>query len=263
MPSKLFTEIAEISRNAALRAGEALKKRYGTVFTISIKPDAGLLTEVDLESEEIIISEIRKTRPADAILAEESGIVSELRGESSFRWIIDPLDGTTNFAHGVPHFAVSIGVEYEGNVVSGVVFNPMTGELFEAVKGKGATLNGKSVHVSGAEQIEESLLATGFSYQKGEIVDQELAVLSRVLHHVRAVRRIGSAALDLCYVAVGRFDGFWEYDLSPWDIAAGVLLVTEAGGKVSSMSGGPYLLEEGSIVASNGKIHQTLIEMLR
>lgn len=263
MPSKPLAEITEIARNAALRAGDTLKKRFGTVFTISSKPDAGLLTEVDLESEEIIISEIRKKRPSDAILAEEAGVVSEFRGESPFRWIIDPLDGTTNFVHGVPHFAISIGVECEGEVVCGVIFNPMTGELFEAVKGGGTTLNGKRMHVSGAELIDESLLATGFSYRKGEIVDHEVVVLSRVLHQVRAVRRFGSAALDLCYVAAGRFDGFWEYDLSPWDVAAGILLVAEGGGNVSNMNGGHYLLEEGSIVATNGKIHPALIEMLR
>jgi myo-inositol-1(or 4)-monophosphatase len=202
---------------------------------------------------------IRARHPGDDILAEEGG--AERHG-SERRWIIDPLDGTTNFAHGFPWFAVSIALEVSGEVVLGAVFNPHTHELFVAERGRGATLNGRSLHVSPTADIGKALLATGFAYDHKVSARNNYSQFERFQRAAQAVRRAGVASLDLACVAAGRFDGFWELQLKPWDVAAGVLLVEEAGGRVSDYAGAPMPLDRGQILASNGLLHARMQEIL-
>ena len=246
--------ILEIATQAAFRAGAILRARLGTDLQISKKGTIDLVTEADLEAERAIIDLIRSRFSDHEILAEEQGSQA---GSADCKWIIDPLDGTTNFAHGYRFFCVSIAVEIGGAVTVGVVFDPVTEELFTTIKGEGASLNGSPIRVSTQEQLIDSLLCTGFSYQSEEI-QSNLELFNRVIHQVRAVRRDGSAALDLCYVACGRFDGFWELSLNPWDVAAGTLMVQEAGGQLSGFDGSPCTIYDREILATNGRVHSAL-----
>jgi len=251
--------------SAALEAGSILRDGFGTTFKISSKKERhDLVTEFDIRSEQAIISHIKAQFPNHTFLAEESGeSSSELTSDSTVRWIIDPLDGTVNFAHSIPIFAVSIAAEVNGKLSCGVIYQPLLDELFVAEKGNGARLNGKQIQVSSTPNLRESFLVTGFPYSVSENTSTFVDNFHRFLKLGLPIRRLGSAALDLAYVSAGRFDGFWEIGLSPWDVAAGVLLIEEAGGKITQYSGDNYVITDKSIVATNSLIHNEIIEVLR
>lgn len=245
---------------AAREAGAFLKESVGKVRSVETKKgeERNLVSEIDRRSEQMIIGSIRKRYPAHGILAEESGG----SGSSEYVWVIDPLDGTTNFLHGLPIFCVTIGVQYRGAIVAGVVYDPNTDELFSAELGSGAFLNGTRIHVSGAADLIHSLLVTGFPYDIAQNPDHAVEHFVHFLMRARGIRRLGSAAIDLAYVAAGRFDGFWEVNLNPWDMAAGVLLVREAGGIVTGFGGEPHTIMKKQIAASNGMIHAAMLSVL-
>ena len=251
-----------VAIEAAREAGRFLKYSVGKVRNIEVKQGEvrNLVSEIDKGSEERIISIIRRHYPAHAILAEEGGGSAS---SSEYKWIIDPLDGTTNFLHGVPIFSVTIAIERKGEIVGGVTYDPNADELYTAERGSGAYLNGKRLRVSESSELVNSLLVTGFPYDLAARPGRTVEHFIRFLMEARGVRRLGSAALDLAFVAAGRFDGFWEVYLNPWDMAAGSLLVTEAGGKVSGYEGGPLDLYAKRIVASNGRIHERMVELLQ
>lgn len=242
-------------------AGRLLLEKYGRELHISKKGDIDLVTEADLASEALIIERIKSHFPKHAILAEESG-EAVIDGHSELKWIIDPLDGTTNFAHGYPCFCVTIALENNGEVVVGVTYDPTRDEMFSAERGRGASLNNKPVRVSRCEGLSEALLVTGFPYDIKRREDFARH-LTQFLLQSRGVRRDGSAAIDMAYVACGRFDGFWEEGLNPWDMAAGVLLIEEAGGQVSSYDGSQLSIYSPPILASNGLIHRQMSAILQ
>lgn len=244
---------------AAYEGGGILRSCLGNLSSIGKKGAIDLVTEADLGSEKQIIQTIRSRFPDHAVLAEESG---ENPGEPDCQWIIDPLDGTTNYAHQIPIFAVSIAFSYREEVVVGVVLNPVSGELFTAVKGKGAELNGRAIHVSESRDVSESLLVTGFPYDFKEIIDSVMGRFKSCLRASRGVRRLGAAALDLCFVACGRFDGFWEENLKPWDTAAGMVIAAEAGGRVTDFKGKAFDVQDREILATNGSIHREMMSLL-
>jgi len=235
-----------------------LREHLDTDFKVFKKGIVNLVTEVDLKAEKAILERIRRNFPDHNILSEEHG-TSE--GEVDYRWVIDPLDGTTNYSHRYPVFCVSIALEHAGQTILGIVYNPMSEEMFTAERGQGAFLNGKRVHVSAADSLIESLLCTGFSYDRDH-VKSNLELFNKACMTAQAVRRDGSAALDLCYVACGRFDGFWELTLHPWDVAAGKLIIEEAGGCVTNIKGEPCTHYDPAIIASNGRIHAALTELV-
>jgi myo-inositol-1(or 4)-monophosphatase len=253
--------VLELAVRLAREAGAIQRERYETDFEIRTKSASiDLVTEVDQACEALIVAAIGAERPSDAILAEEGGGAD--REGAEWRWIIDPLDGTTNFAHGYPRFCVSIGVERHDEREVGVVYDPLLDELYTAIRGEGAQLNGRTLRVSAEPDFGNSLLATGFAYDIRKTMEDNLNHFAHVIKQARAVRRDGSAALDLCYVAAGRFDGFWEMKLQPWDVAAGLLIVEEAGGTISDMRGGPAMRSGRETVASNGHIQAKLIDLL-
>jgi len=251
--------IKKIALSSAKKAGRILKEGMTQGLTVSYKGDLNLVTQIDTLSEQLIVSEIRKYFRTHQILAEEGHNYESL---SPYRWIIDPLDGTTNYAHRFPYFCVSIGVEFEGSILLGVVYDPIHRELFYAEKGKGATLNDQTIRVSPTQHLCEALLVTGFAYSVRTDAKNNLNHFSNFVMKAQGVRRMGSAALDLCYVASGRFDGFWELNLRPWDTAAGVLILTEAGGAVTDFSGNSFLMDKPEILATNGKIHSAMVALL-
>jgi len=243
-------------------AGRILADRVGRSLQISNKGDIDLVTESDLASEKLIVERVRSHYPRHTILAEESGeAVIAGPTQSDWKWIIDPLDGTTNYAHGYPCFCVSIAVERSGQMEIGVVYDPMRDEMFAAERGQGATLNDRRIRVSNIEDLNQAMLCTGFPYDVRTRPDFARGFTNFTMH-AQAVRRDGSAALDLAYVACGRFDGFWEDGLNPWDIAAGVLLIEEAGGLVTDFQSGPLNIYTPKVVASNGLIHQSMLRVL-
>lgn len=250
-------EFVEAGTEIARAAGELLLERFHSDFAVSRKGVVNLVTDVDLASEELIVSRIRKAFPSHSILAEERN--PDLRS-GNCKWVIDPLDGTTNYAHGYPVFSVSIGLEISGKIEWGVVFDPSRNEMYTARRGSGACCNGEPIAVSKVATLEASLLATGFPYDI-HTSRTNLDNFSAFAVRAQGIRRAGSAALDLCYVAAGRFDGFWELKLKPWDCAAGSLIVAEAGGKVTDFHGGPASIYEGAILASNGVIHREMLEV--
>ena len=245
---------------AAQAAGNLQKERYGGDIAIRYKGETNLVTEVDQACEALIVGMIRKNHPHHDILAEENEYASS---RSGYTWVIDPLDGTTNYAHGIPWFCVSIALEVAGAVQLGVIFHPMMGQLFTAVQGGGAFLNGDRLTVSRRIPLRKSLLATGFPYDRSNGRDNNFQYFFDFQRAARAVRRFGAAALDLAYVAAGRLDGFWEGKLHPWDVAAGKLLVEEAGGTVTGFAGEPYDIRNDCILASNDLIHQEMLEVLQ
>jgi myo-inositol-1(or 4)-monophosphatase len=253
----------QVAIEAATNAGKFLKQNIGKFKSIQQKDgqDRNLVTEIDKKSEELIIKIISSHYPSHDILAEESG--NDKGKPSEYRWIIDPLDGTTNFTHGLPIFCVSIGVEYKGEMIAGVIYDPNTDELFTSEKGSGAFLNGKRIHVSQVDNIGRSILVTGFPYNIIENPDHAVEHFVNFLMKAQAVRRLGSAALDLAYLASGRFDGFWEVALQPWDMAAGVLILHEAGGVITNFSGAKFNLYEKQLLASNGTIHNQMLDVIR
>jgi myo-inositol-1(or 4)-monophosphatase len=251
-----------IAIDAARKAGAYAKQHAGKARQIDRKEGqiTNLVTEIDRTSESIIIERIRKEHPDHTFFGEESGIHQNV---SEYKWVIDPLDGTTNFAHGLGIFCVSIGLEYKGEVILGVVYDPNVDELFTAEKGRGAFLNGKPIRVSKTDTLIESLLVTGFPYNIRENPNHAVEHFTNFLMSTQAVRRLGSAALDLCYTAAGRFDGFWEVSLRAWDMAAGVLILREAGGTRTDFEGKDATIYVPQMVASNGIVHEQMIEVLR
>jgi myo-inositol-1(or 4)-monophosphatase len=248
------------ARTAALRAGTILRDNVGGPREISFKGEVNLVTEMDTRSEREIVAVLRAAFPDHGIMAEEE---TTIRNGSAFTWIIDPLDGTTNYAHGYPNFAVSIALERDGEMIVGAVYDPLRDELFTAQKGHGAHLNGRPIRVSTNDRLIRSLLATGFPYDRTTSERNNLNCFSALLMASQEVRRSGSASLDLCSVASGRLDGYWELKLQPWDVAAGSLIVREAGGMVSDFSGARFSIHDWEIAASNGLIHGQMIDVLQ
>ncbi len=242
-------------------AGQLLLEKFGRITSITKKGDINLVTEADLASEALIIERIKSYYPRHSILAEESGEAVILGDDQNWKWIIDPLDGTTNYAHGYPCFCVTIGLEYEGEIVIGVTFDPTRNELFAAERGQGALLNGKPIRVSATENLGDSLIVTGFPYDFKQR-ENFARHLTEFLLNSRGVRRDGSAAIDMAYVACGRFDGFWEEGLHPWDVAAGTLMIEEAGGCVTYYDGSKFSIYKPPICASNGRIHNEMLTVL-
>jgi myo-inositol-1(or 4)-monophosphatase len=244
---------------AAYEGGRVLINHLGKLAHIHKKGRIDLVTEADTGSEKCIKTHIQQVFPDHTILAEESGLA---QGDAQYRWIIDPLDGTTNYAHQLGLFAVSIAFALDGEVIIGIVLNPLSGELFVAAQDQGATLNGHTIQVSTTAKVADSLLVTGFPYAQQTIIDELMARFTRCLKASQGVRRLGSAALDLCYVACGRFEGFWEQELQPWDTAAGQLIAREAGATVSDFTGSNFLIEQKEILATNGRIHKEMLALL-
>lgn len=251
---QLFLDIAT---EAALAGGAVLQSYWGKLESVQEKGRPGdLITEADKASEEQVLAVIQRHFPDHAILAEESGKLGEQSAE--LLWAIDPLDGTTNYAHQYPFFAVSVGLLVNGVPQVGVIFDPFRQELFRAAKGLGATRNRQPIRVSQTQELAQSLLVTGFAYDRRETIDNNYAEFCHLTHLTQGVRRGGAAAIDLAYVACGRLDGFWERGLSPWDMAAGVILIEEAGGAVTAYDGSAFQIEAGRIMATNGQIHSAL-----
>jgi myo-inositol-1(or 4)-monophosphatase len=244
---------------AAYQAAEILLAKFGNIFRVRKKGAIDLVTEADTASEERILQVIRSRFPEHGILAEESGRDSV---DSAWTWIIDPLDGTTNYAHRIGMYAVSIAFAVEGDVVVGIVLNPVTGELFTATAGEGAVCNERPIRVSEIPSLTDSLLVTGFPYDVREDLAPIVYRFTRCLAAAQGIRRLGSAALDLCHVACGRFEGFWEEHLKPWDTAAGMLIAREAGAEITDFSNRPYTPESGEILATNGYVHEQMLELL-
>jgi myo-inositol-1(or 4)-monophosphatase len=251
-----FEQIKNTGIGAAYKSAVIINNYLGNLTSVKKKGPIDLVTEADIASEKNIIDVIRSRFPDHEILAEESGL--NKTGDSSCQWIIDPLDGTTNFAHQIPVFAVSIAFAVNNEIKVGIVLNPVTGELFTAVRGQGTTLNGKPIKVSEEKNLSDSLLVTGFPYAVKQVLDPIMRRFKQCVAASLGIRRLGSAALDLCFVACGRFEGFWEENLKPWDTAAGWLIAEEAGAVVTDFSGAPYTLDKKEILATNGHIHNEM-----
>ena len=247
------------AREVALRAGELLKEGLHRPHDIRYKGAIDLVTEMDVAAEQLILRAIAATYPDHAVLAEESG--DSQSSSSDYKWVVDPLDGTTNYAHGLPIYCVSIGLEHQGVPVLGVIYAPSLGELFCGEQGKGATYNDTAMRVSATTEVSKGLLVTGFPYDV-QVKSTNLAHFGSFIHEAQAVRRLGSAAIDMAWVAAGRFDGFWEPRLSAWDMCAGVVLVEEAGGRVTRYDGSPFSIYGREVLASNTLLHDRMIEIL-
>jgi len=257
------TALMNVMIGAARKAGRSLTRDFGEVenLQVSVKGPGNFVSAADHKAEEIIYGELAKARPGYSFLMEERGVV--VGADQSHRWIVDPLDGTTNFLHGVPLFAISIGLEREGQLVAGVVYSPVTDELFTAEKGKGAFLNDRRrLRVAARKSLADALVTTGIPHlgRPGHAVF--LNEISGVLKEVAGVRRTGSAALDLAWTAAGRFDAYWERNIQPWDTAAGIVLVREAGGTISDLSGGSAMFEKTEVLATNAALHKPLLRLL-
>jgi myo-inositol-1(or 4)-monophosphatase len=256
-----MSEELKAAETAAKKAGEIILSMTGKANVEEKGQNYNLVTEADTAAEKMVLSYLGEQYPDDVLLGEESTGEKKLTGARL--WIVDPLDGTTNYAHGIPHCAVSIAFACEGTVQCGVVFNPVSGELFSAQRGRGALCNGNRISVSSASELSKAVIATGFYYERGPLMERTLDSL-RLLYkaNIRGMRRMGSAALDLCYVACGRFDAYFEYRLSPWDFAAGMLLVTEAGGTFRGSDGSDSGLLSKGVVCSNGHLHDEFSEIV-
>lgn len=248
------------AQSTAQKAGEMLRKNIDASPEVSFKGAVDLVTDYDNRAQRMIFDHLSSCFPAHDFLAEEG--LSRDRG-GDFRWIIDPLDGTTNYAHAFPIFCVSIALEWKKEIVLGVIYDPMREEMFLAVKGEGALLGGKTIRVSSVDDLDRSLVATGFPYDLRESEVNNIDHFNNFLLRVQAIRRCGSAALDLCYVACGRFDGFWELKLHPWDVAAGALIVQEAGGRISDFRNQEFSILGSEILATNGLIHEQMVQVLQ
>jgi myo-inositol-1(or 4)-monophosphatase len=254
--------ILMLAKRVARDAGAIQRERFETGIAVSTKSSTiDLVTEVDLACERAIVEAIEGERPGDGILAEE-GHGREVDG-CEWRWVIDPLDGTTNYAHGYPRFCVSVGVERHGRREVGVVYDPLLDELYHAARGEGAWLGERRLSVSRQDDLGQALVATGFAYDVHRSSVDNAACFARMLKAARGIRRDGSAALDLCYVAAGRFDAYWELKLHAWDVAAGNLMVEEAGGRISDADGGPAPADGRSVVATNGRLHDQVLERIQ
>lgn len=255
--------IINVMDGAARKAARRLVRDFGEIeqLQVSRKGPADFVSHADLHAEKVLRAELTRARPDYGLLMEESG--AEPGRDGRHRWIVDPLDGTTNFLHGIPHFAISIALEHEGEIVAGVVYDPVREELFWGEKGGGAYLNDRRLRVSARRNLNEAVVATGLPFKGRGDHSAYLATLAAAMAQVAGIRRFGSAALDLAYVAAGRYDGFWEMDLEAWDIAAGILLVCEAGGYISEVGGGHNMLESGSVLAANDHLHLPIGKLLR
>ena len=255
--------LLNVMSNAALKAARGLVRDFGEVeqLQVSIKGPGDFVSTADLKAERTLKNELGRARPGFGMVFEESG--SAPGSDKRHRWIVDPLDGTTNFLHGIPHFAISIALERDGEIVAGVVYDPLRDEMFMAEKGIGAYVNDRRLRVSARRQLAEAVIGTGMPYGPQREHGPYLAILPSVMKATSGVRRMGAAALDLAYVAAGRFDGFWEFGLSPWDLAAGWLLVREAGGYVSDLSGGQSMMASGDVLAANDHLHLPLAALIR
>jgi myo-inositol-1(or 4)-monophosphatase len=255
--------ILNVMGNAALKAARGLIRDFGEVehLQVSVKGTGEFVSTADLKAERTLKAELKKARPGYAMLFEEGG--AEPGSDARHRWIVDPLDGTTNFLHGIPHFAISIALERDDEIVAGVVYEPIRDEMYWAEKGAGAYVNDRRLRVSARRQLAEAVIGTGIPY--GDRADDRayMATLAGVMAATSGVRRMGAAALDLAYVAAGRYDGFWEFGLSPWDIAAGILLVREAGGYVSDLTGGHGMMASGDVLAANDHLHLPLAAVIK
>jgi myo-inositol-1(or 4)-monophosphatase len=259
LPSADLTRARDVAVAAAHSAGELMRSRINSIGEVRHKGLVDLVTDVDVQSEQLVSQAILAAFPTHAILGEEGG--AREGSDPGYRWIIDPLDGTTNYAHGMPLFCVSIGFEVDGRLALGAVYAPMQDELFVAEAGKGATLNGQPIHVSETSELRQAMLATGFPYDRSEL-PRALRGFEAFSWKSQAVRRLGSAALDLCYVACGRIDGYWEHVVRPWDLAAGALLVLEAGGTLSGTDGSTFNVDAGQVLATNSRLHAAMSEAL-
>jgi myo-inositol-1(or 4)-monophosphatase len=254
--------VLELAKRLAREAGSIQRAHYEGQFEIQTKSDVtDLVTDVDRACERVIVDAIRAARSDDAILAEEGSGRDD--SDAEWRWVIDPLDGTSNYAHGYPRFCVSIGVEQRGVAMVGVVYDPLLDELFAAVRGGGARMNERPIRVSAEARLDHAMLSTGFAYDVHSSIEDNLDHFAGFVKSAQAVRRDGSAALNLCYVAAGRFDGYWEIKLKPWDVAAGLLIVEEAGGRTSDFSGQGNCTSGLETVASNGHLHDVMLEILQ
>jgi len=255
--------ILNVMIKAAYRAGRSLKRDLGEVenLQVSLKGPRNFVTAADRKAEAIVREELAKARPHYGFLGEEGG--AHAGADKSHRWIVDPLDGTTNFLHGIPHFAVSIALERNGAIVAGLTYNPANDELFVAERGKGAFLNDRRIRVAARKRLDEAVVACGLPhYGRGDL-ERARAEIAAAQQHYAGLRRFGAATLDLAWIAAGRFDAYWERDLSPWDMAAGIILVREAGGFVSDLDGGENIMAKSQIAAGNDTMHQELIRLLR
>lgn len=255
--------LLKVMSDAARKAARGLNRDFGEIGELQVakKAPADFVSAADLKAEQTIFEALAKARPGYGFLGEERGMIEGT--DKTHTWIVDPLDGTTNFLHAIPHFAINIALQREGATVAAVTFNPVTNELFWAEKGKGAFVNDHRLRVAARTRLEESVLATGIPFLSHGGHARFLKELHQVSQKVAGVRRFGSAALDLAWVAAGRYDGYWERDLQPWDLAAGALLVAEAGGKVTDADGGPDIVTAGSVCAGNLEIHPLLMDRLR
>jgi myo-inositol-1(or 4)-monophosphatase len=252
-------EFINVAWDAASKAGALIRGHWQQPKEIAYKGAIDLVTTVDRESERILVNALQEAFPDHSILAEEE--TDRRKSQSPYLWLVDPLDGTTNFAHSYPQFCVSIALQHETETLLGLVFDPIRNECFKAVRGGGATLNDKPIKTSKTDQVDKSLLATGFPYDHRDFADFYLAYFKAFMTRCQGIRRGGSAALDLCYLACGRLDGFWELKLKPWDIAAGSLIVKEAGGMLSDFVGDPFNIWGEETLASNRRIHDELVRI--
>lgn len=255
-----LSRIREVGTGAARAAGELLASRIDSIREVRHKGVVDLVTDVDLASEQLVSRAILDAFPTHTILGEEGGTLGG--SDRRFRWLVDPLDGTTNYTHGFPMFCVSIGFEFEGALRFGAVYAPYVDELFVAESGCGATLNGEPIRVSKVDELRQAMLATGFPYDRDAPLARALRSFEAMSIRAQAVRRVGSAALDLCYVACGRFDAYWEHIVKPWDLGAGALIVSEAGGQLTACDGSPFGVDGGEVLATNTRLHAAMLESL-
>lgn len=251
-------ELSDLAKDSALEAGDEVKKKFEDIKNVDFKGEYDLVTESDLLSEDIIVSNIKKDYPEHDIVTEESDL--EQHG-SEYTWYIDPISGTTNYAHGMPIFSISIGLVRDGDLILGVVYLPILDDLFTAVEGEGAYLNGEEITVSSTPKMKDSLVSTAFGYDIEER-EENLELFQKVLPKVQGIRRCGSVAVDMSYVACGRLDGLWAIHMKPWDMAAGILIVEEAGGKATAVDSSEVRLQEGEALVTNGKINEEFAEIL-
>ena len=254
-----YNNYEKLAVEAAHIGGNILKRYFNKTMDFDTKSGAGIVTLADKESEQVISDFFNKKTPEFSILGEETG----LNEKGKNRWIVDPLDGTTNFFHGFPHFNISIALEFDEKIVAGVIYNPVTDEIYRCSKGSGSYKNNKQIFVSKTKDLSMSMLGTGFAYQRGKVLDESLELFRKFTYAAQGIRRPGAAALDLCYLACGIYDGFYEKTLNPWDVAAGSLLISEAGGKVTDYSGKEFSVYSKNILGSNGLIHDQLIKIIR
>jgi myo-inositol-1(or 4)-monophosphatase len=263
MPGPRRSALINVMAGAALKAAKGLIRDFGEVeqLQVSVKGPGEFVTAADLKAEKILRAELSKARPGYGFLLEEGGAIAG--SDTHHRWIIDPLDGTTNFLHGIPHWCISIALERDGEIVAGLIYEPVRDEVFWAEKGIGAYMNDRRLRVSARRQLSDAVIGTGIPFRGRGDHESYLRGLREVMAATAGVRRQGSAALDLAYVAAGRYDGFWEFGLQPWDVAAGILIVREAGGYVSDMKGGHEMLASGDVLAANDHLHTPLAGLLK